>query len=558
LKSRHGRDAEPEGIVSNRCGRREFLRAAGVGIAGALALGADRALGQAEREHDLVLKGGTVVDGLGAPARTADLAVSTGRIAAVGDGLNGKTEVDCAGKLVCPGFVDIHTHLDLACWPTVVDIPMPPLSGAYPEPFYRMMLEQGVTTVLAGNCGYSVSDIAAHLSSMETDKPAFNYATLVGLATLRDAATAGQDAMAGLRAALESGAFGLSVNLASGPAAEAPVEELIAPTRLLGAHEGALLAVHRRTEDRDLEKSTAEAITLGRMSGAPLQISHMRARTAPAWTQAQAAYDLVAAAAAAGLDISADMYVHPGGGMTVPMAYLPPEYWSGDYQARLKAKSRDAALLQYVAQRVADIDPTMFYPRCLGWEGMIDYDLVRLLMLRRKPAQVPNMIELIVDLAIDDNGRVPGTDVPSMGINMLEMQPDDIATAVKLPFMMIASDAGGPSSGDSRSLFPWCLTNSTRVLSLLSGEGNALTYEEAVRKMSSMPADRLGLGDRGRISVGAVADLVVVDPKKVRDTSSPTTLPRPAGIERVFVNGEQVVEAGKYNGARAGKVLRRA
>lgn len=543
--------------MSNRCGRREFLRAAGVGIAGALALSADRALGQADREHDLVLKGGTVVDGTGAPPRAADVAVARGLIAAVGQGLAGKTQVDCSGWLVCPGFVDIHTHLDLACWPTVVDIPMPPLERSYPADYYRIMLEQGITTALVGNCGYSAPDIAAHLSAVEADGPALNYATLVGLTTLRGAAAEGQDAMAGLRTALESGAFGLSVNLATGSSADAPVGELIAPARLLGAHDGAVLAVHRRTEDRDLEKSTAEALTLGRMSGAPLQISHMRARTAPAWPQAQAAYDLVSAAIAAGLDVAADTYAHPGGGTTLAWSFLPPEYWSGDPVERLKDKRRDPALIEYIAQRIATIDPTMYYPRCLTWEGTFDADLPAVLVSRLKPGRSPILMELIVDVIIEDTARVPGTDVPSMGINLLEMQPDDIAAALKHPFMMIASDAGGPPSGDLRSLFPWCFANCPRVLSLLAGEGKALTYEEAVRKMSAMPADRLGLKDRGRIAEGAAADLVVVNPQKVRDTSTPTAMARPSGIERVYVNGELVVEAGRYNSARAGKVLRR-
>jgi hypothetical protein len=579
----------------------------------------------------VVLRGGTVYDGTAAEPVLADVGIKDGRIEAIGGAIAAPREIDCTGLAVSPGFVDIHTHMDLACWPAEVDVPLPLHTGPYPELHCRMMLEQGITTVLAGNCGYSAPAIGEHLAAMEAEGLPFNYATLAGHATLREGATDLRQVQARLAEALEQGAFGLSLNRGHGSGAEAETDELVALVRLVGAIDNGLLAVHRASEAENVVDATAEAITLGRMSGARVQISHMRSRLEPAWAEAQAAYDHVEEARAAGMDVAADIYVHPGAGLTVPMAYLPPRFWIGEYRQALEASRRDPELLAYLGQRIVKVDPTLYYPRSAAYEGYHDFTLIGVVQSRAQWDEPKNLLDEIIDLALAPTGLVPGTPVPPMGIYMAEMSLETIADALSRPFMMVASDAGGPPGIDPQGLVPWSFSNTARLLGTFAGEPEPVTrppaepveadeeeepeesprdpdrpyipghtrdgrdteeveepesdpppvveaedqeteeqvqeqirslrvlpYPEAIRRMSSMPADRLGLADRGRLAPGLPADLVVLDLASTRDTSLPyTASARPRGIKWVLVNGELVVEDGEYNGARPGHVLRR-
>lgn len=541
-------------MPTHRSTRREFLASA---CAAALASGVTRSSAQdgpgtRGPSCSLVLRGGTVIDGTGGPARVADVGIIRDQIVAVGDGITGREEIDCSGKLVCPGFVDIHTHLDLACWPAVEDIPMPPLEGDYPAGYWRMMLEQGVTTVLVGNCGYSAPDVAAHLDELEELGPGVNYGTLVGHATLRSAAP-DRPAHA-LASALAAGAYGLSVNLAKPPGAEAPTDELVALARAVAATEGALLAVHRRDESADIVRSTSEAVTLGRMSGARVQISHMRARSEAVWPDAERALDLVEQARAAGLDMAADTYCHTGGGMTLAMAYLPPEYARAGDRAALAESRDDPDLRAYVAARLGVVDPTTFYPRTRAYEGLYDMALTDMALARG----ALNLVDFVIELAASDQSIVTGTDLAPMGLAAAEMSPQALTATLARPFVALASDAGGPPSGDGSSLFPWCFGNTIRALSVFAGQGKPVSYEEAVWRLAGLPAARLGLSGRGVIVQGAVADLVVLDARRLRDNSLPTVPhARPGGVDRVFIGGQCVVEAGAWNGERYGQVLRR-
>jgi N-acyl-D-amino-acid deacylase len=542
--------------------RRAFLRAgaAALALAATPAALAEDTPAAASGPCDLVLRGGTVIDGTGKASAVADVGVTGGRITAVGPDLAGKEQVDCAGKLVCPGFVDIHTHLDMACFPAAVDRPLEPGTAPLPEAYARMLLEQGITTVLSGNCGYSAPDVAAHLAALETAGLPFHYATLAGHASLRTAARSAEGPgaiAAALREALDAGAFGLSVNLATGPSSEASPGEFVLLSRTLGGAEGSLLAVHRRDEGANAVAATREVLDLAQAGGARLQISHMRCRLESGWGAAEEALALVASAVQAGQDVAADIYANTGGAMTLPEAYLPPDLRTGDYRVKLTARRADPDLAAAVGARFAEVDPVFFFPRTKAYEGFYDLSLVDIALARSTWATPLSPQDMVLDIAIADTGTVAGTVIPTMGLYVAEVLPDQIVDALKQPFVMLASDAGGPASGDVASLCPWFFSNTVAALWVFSGPTKPLTYEQTVHKMSGQPAARLGLRDRGVLAPGASADVVVIDPARLQDLSLPgTPHARPRGIDRVYVEGKLVVEKGAWGGAKHGRVLR--
>jgi N-acyl-D-aspartate/D-glutamate deacylase len=598
--------------------RRGFLRtASAVALASAWRARAQQA--DAGLSCDLVLRGGVVVDGSGGPARQADVGVKAGRIAAIGGTLTGKEEIDCRGKVVCPGFVDLNTHLDLRCYSsgTISELPAP--EGPYPESCTRMMLEQGITTVLAGNGGWSAPDIGAHLGAMRTEGVAFNYATLAGLSSMRAGAGQETGVVPSLLAALDAGAFGVSADLA---AVSSP-GEVQALARAAGAVTGALLSVRLRDTGAGLAASTGEALELATEAGARLQISRMRASLDPGWEQLVPALDLVAQAIAAGADVGVDTYVHPGCGMSARVAYLPPEFHDPATNEALAARRRDETVIAYVAERMALVEPMAFYPRTRVWDSVYDFTLIEVARSQR----ALNLVDFLVDLVLTEK-VLPGG-APAQGVYLAEMLLEEhLYAMLERPWMAVASDAGGAPGMDTSQLFPWCFGNTVRALQtfatrlpaeLFAAPGTAkpkpnplgpapippdkpeeppteptkptptavepaapggtakpptdeapdedvpevkpppLSFTEVVRRMTSLPAARLGLADRGTLAPGAWADVVVLDPGRLADRASPTTpATRPAGVVCVLVNGQRCVEAGKWNSARPGQVLVRA
>ncbi len=600
--------------------RRAFLTSASaLGLAGLWRASA-QTTGTAA-ECDLVLRGGIVVDGTGGEPRIADVGVKDGLIAAIGGAIVGKQEIDCVGAVVCPGFIDLNTHLDLRCYSSGAAYGLPAPEGPFPEQLARLMVEQGVTTVLAGNAGWSAADIATHLAALRAEGLPFNYATLAGYSALREGAGEGGVAPRAL-AALEAGAYGISVDLAAPQNAGSP-GELQALTRVAGSVEGALLSVRLRDTGSGLAGSVSEALELAAESGMRLQISRLRATLDPGWEQLAPALDLIDQAVAGGLDVAADTYAHPGCGMSVRGAFLPPEYADPATNEALAARRQDPALLAQVAERMGAIEPTVFYPRTRAWESVYDYTLVEVARAQR----AINLIDFVIDLALAEKTLDRG--LVAQGIYLAEMLLEHVDGLLARPWMAVASDVGGAPGLDLSQLFPWSSANTIRTLETyaealpagllpaqaggatpppsplgpapippdapdkppvkpetpdkppteptgptapptgdeappeddgpdLNARTRPLSFAEAVRRMTSLPAARLGLTDRGVLRPGARADIVVLNPKRLVDRAGPTTpLTRPAGVTHVFVNGQRCVEAGKWNETRGGTVLAR-
>ncbi|WP_133116283.1 N-acyl-D-amino-acid deacylase family protein [Amycolatopsis antarctica] len=515
----------------------------------------------------MLLRGGTVIDGSAAPALRADVLVRDGHVAAIGAGLDarGARQVDVTGAVVCPGFVDIHTHSDL----TLLANPDAPSK-----------VHQGVTTEVVGNCGLGVAplpagcdraairaavsyldldpdvawpwdDIDGYLATLEKTPPSVNVATLVPHLVLH-AATVGfgdrapgpaeLDALCGLLAdALDAGAAGLSTGLVYAPltfAREAELDALAAVT----AARGKVFAWHVRSYDDDLVPSVRQAVDVARRTGCRTQISHLAAVGRRNWGTVRQALDLVDAARAEGFDIGVDVYPYLHG--NAPLAQLLP--------ASVQENGLDPARLVDPAVRAEVRQHWAHQP--LGWAEIT---------VSRVPDAAPVTGHTIAELAV-----IQARQPDEVALDLLAMygtgvlivaggrSEDDLRTVLGHPATVVASDGlaldphGVTGAGSPHPRSYGCFP---RYLSRYAGAD----LPAAIARCTSRPAAIAGLTDRGVLRPGAPADLVVLRPELIRDTADFAEPQRyPDGIDLVLVGGEPVVVNGTHTGARPGSVLR--
>ncbi len=474
--------------------------------------------------HDLVIRGGTVIDGRGAPAFRADIAVDSGHIVAVGalEDAAGEREVDACGLIVAPGFIDVHTHDDRAL-----------LDGDM-----AAKASQGVTTVVAGNCGVSLAPFrpdgrppppmdllggegdyrfptfASYLEALDARWPVVNGLFLVGHQTLRVQhvedlerpadATEIAAMRAGVEQAMQAGAVGVSTGLFYPPSRAAPTDEVVALAEA-AAPWGGLYATHMRDEGTYLEESVAESLEIGRRAGVAVVLSHHKASGVANHGKTARSLPMVEAAAAE-QQVSLDVYPY-----AMSSTVLLPD--------RLAESTRVLVTWSEPYPEVAGRDLSDIAAE----HGVSDEEMA----LRLLPA----------------------------GAIYFAMSEDDVQRVLRFPHAMIGSD-GLPHDPRPHprlwGTFPRVLGHYSRTLGLMP-------LEEAVRRMTSLPADRFGLDGRGVIEAGAVADLCLFDPETVIDRASFENPMTPAdGIHVVFVAGEAVWEDGATTGARPGRALRRA
>jgi N-acyl-D-amino-acid deacylase len=554
--------------------RRRFLKQ-GARAATAVALApAPRVF--AQPRFDLLLRGGTLLDGTGAPGLRADLAVSGDAIAAVGaiPAEQARRVLDVSGHVVCPGFIDIHTHSDADIF-------------VYPTADSRV--RQGVTTEVTGNCGSSAApmlgrgaeerrkeylkdelladwgDVASYCAFWEKSRSSLNHALLLGQGTLRANAIgvvnrplAPAELQAVLRAVeegMDQGAYGLSTGLQYTPGRFTPRQEITQMARVVARY-GGFYASHMRNEDATLLEAIGETIAVGREARLRVQISHLKAAGQVNWHKQRAALDLIESARAQGIGVLADAYPYTAysTGLSILM-----EDWAldGGRQAMLQ-RMRDGALRERIRKEVdANVlaEPGGYDLIVIASveseknRGVIGKDL---LAIAKGWGVEP--VDALLRLLDDENGSVP-----FIGHAMSEGNVDEL---LRHPLVMIGSD-GRSMAPVKRAAgtrpHPRSYGTFARVLSHYARERKLVPLEEAVRKMTSLPADQLGLRDRGRIARGMKADLVVFDAQSVRDQASFESPHRhPTGMPHVLVNGVLVVEQEKHTGARPGRILRRA
>ncbi len=537
---------------------------------------------------DFRIRGALVVDGTGAPARRVDLGIRGRKFArATGKALR---ELDAGGLVAAPGFVDIHSHGDLV------------LPGERPdrEALLAGRLTQGITTEVIGNCGLGAaplfgegvelapavhawmtpegtgwrwSSLADYFGAVETRGTPMNVAALVPHGLLRlgamglrpgepDAGEARAMARA-LEQSLEEGAVGLSCGLIYPPGMFSATEELIELARLLGASDGVFTA-HVRGSSETLLPAVEELIRIGRASGVRVHHSHAEAVGKDHWRNLARFLDMERAARSDGVRISADMFPYPVAA-TMMYAIYPPWALEGgpeELLERLADPELRARIGRDIAEQIPEWPPWEpgGWPHNLvsavGWEGIQvastgspgGRDAVGLSLAELGEARERMPFEAISDLMLEEAGAV-GQFVMDIsgetGLRELALDPD-------VAFITDANDYGkGAPHPAAHGAFP-------RVLRRYVREEALLPLEEAIRRMTSLPADIAGLPDRGRIADGLPADLVLFDPETVSDhatLSAPRA--RASGIRATFVNGTPVTRDGRYTGALPGQILRR-
>jgi N-acyl-D-amino-acid deacylase len=460
-----------------------------------------------------------VIDGTGSPAIRADVRLEGDRIASVAPvlaPLAGERVVDARGKVVAPGFIDLHNHSDRQ----VFDMPQAATQTA-----------QGITTLLVGVDGGGALPVRDFLARLEAAAAAVNIGTMVGHGAVRTKVM-GEDFKRPARAAevaamrelvaqgMEDGAFGLSSGLEYDPGYYSTTDELVALAEA-AARRGGFYASHIRNEADETLRALAEAMEIGWRARIPVHISHIKLGTVGVWGQAALALEILHKAAREN-DVSADWYPYDFWASTT-YVLTPGRDWE-DRQSWVKGLEDVGG-----AGHVLITD----FPADHSYDGKT---LAAVAAARRQdPADV------LMDIVHRGNADILCT----------SMSDRDLAVFLRDPLVMVASD-GGIQIAHPRGAgtFP-------RVLGRYVRERREVPLEIAIKKMTGMPARRLGLTDRGLLRPGMKADVVVFDPRTVLDRSTATRpQARPAGIEHVFVNGIAVVEGGRPTAARPGRVLR--
>ncbi len=476
----------------------------------------------------ILIRGGTVVDGTGSPGVRADVVVRGPTIVHVGSvdpSVVAERVIDATGKVVTPGFIDAHSHAD----------PLGPVAS---------LLAMGVTTVCIGQDGNSPSDgpLAAWAAKVERGRPAVNVAPFVGHATVRaragvgakaDPSSAELAAMVDLVARdLDDGAFGMTTGLEYQPGRSAKLPELVALGRAVAARNGVVMS-HLRSEDDDaIDGALDELLAVGAGSGARVHVAHIKIVYGHGADRADQLLARLAAARDRGVSVTADIY--PYNASYTGTDILFPDWAKPPRSFKAAVASRHDELRDHLRRRIALRNgPAATLFGTGTWAGKTLADVAR---AKGKPFE---------DVLIDDIG--PG------GASAAYFVMDEaLQTRLAIdPHVMIGSD-GGPASRHPRGSGTFA-----RVLRELVAHEKALSLEEAIRKMTTLPAATLGLPDRGRIAPGQAADLLVFDPTAVKDTAtfeSPTRAA--AGIDWALVNGEIVRDRGKPTSARPGRVLR--
>ena len=521
---------------------------------------------------DLIIRNGRIIDGSGNPWFYGDVAVRAGLIVAVGDvgHLAAREVVDARGNVVAPGFIDVHTHAD---------------TDLYKLPQAENFVRDGVTTIVTGNCGYGVRDVGEYFDRLRTNGVALNVATLIGHNTVLRALkgdkagelTAEQmdQGKQIVREAMRDGAVGMSTGLIYKPGIWSSTEEIV-ELQSVAAEFGGIYASHMRSESNRILDAIDEALTVGRLSGSRVQISHFKLpRDVSATIGREATIRKVLAARAAGQEVWLDQY--PYTASQTSLDTLLPDWVMQDGADEAKRKLQDP---EVVAKVLADmkqahevgrkrtdmsfavISSSRAVPTLVGRNVK---EAAQVMKLKRQTGATTEPVELLGDkdhpptslpaVTMEDQYRAIIEIYLRGGASCVFHTMDEavVETILACPLVAVASDSGVREFGVAQP-HPRGYGTNARVLGKYVRERGVITLEDAVRKMTSLPATAFRFHDRGLVRPGYAADLVIFDPQKVTDRA---TFEKPhayaEGFTHVFVNGQLVLENETMTGKLPGK-----
>ena len=527
---------------------------------------------------DAIIRGGMVYDGTGGAPVRADVGIKGDRIAAIGNlkSANAATIVDATGLAVAPGFINM---LSWSVDSMIVD------GKSQGE------LRQGVTTQIfgegdsmgpltdvmrkrrleaQGDVKYDIpwTTLAEYLTYLEKRGVSQNVASYIGATTIREYVIGLEDKKATpeqmdqmrelVRREMEAGALGIGSSLIYAPAFYAPTEELIEMCKVAAKYKGKYIS-HMRSEGNRLIEAVEELIRISREAGLPAEIYHLKAAGKANWPKMDQVIAMVNDARRRGLKITADMYTYPAGSTGLDAA-MPPWAEDGGYEALFK-RLQDPETRKKIAAAITT--PTNEWENLYVSAGSPD----RILLVEFKSDKLKPYTgktlgevaklrgkspeETIMDLVYEDRSRV--------GTVYFMMDEDNIKKQIRLPWVSLGSDAASMSPEEpfiKSSTHPRAYGNFARVLGKYVRDEKVITLQEAIRKLSGLPATNLGLDHRGFLQVGMFADVVVFDPNTIGDRA---TFEKPhqfaVGVKHVFVNGAQVIKDGEHTGAKPGRAL---
>jgi N-acyl-D-amino-acid deacylase len=504
---------------------------------------------EADQPYDLIIRSGRIVDGSGNPWHSGDVAIRDGRIARIGrlEGATATRALDARGLVVAPGFVDIHMHV----------------STALPErPDARNLIADGVTSIVSGNCGDSKVDLQEWFAGLEESGVALNVASLIGHNTVRRAVMGSdkraptpeemQEMEALVAKAMEDGAVGFSTGLTYVPGTYAETDEIVALARV-AARYGGIYATHMRNEGEKVFEAIEESLTVARAAGLPLEISHFKQLNKLHWGESPQMLERIELARAEGIDVTLDQYPYTasstrlgrmlpssalaGGAEAMKRRLADPQQRRkiADEMLRRTREVRGYEHLDYAVVAEAKWDPSL--------EGKSLREINR---LWDREDTLEAEVETTLDLM--EKGFVR--------MVYHRMNEDDVVRIMRHPLTMVARDGGVPAYGEGKP-HPRSYGAATRVLGRYMREKKILSLEEAVRKLTSLPAQRVGFQDRGLLREGMWADIVIFNPETIGDAA---TFEEPHqyshGIHAVLVNGELVLDDGQPTTVRPGQILR--
>jgi len=499
-------------------------------------------------KYDLVLKGGTIIDGNGSPGEKADVGIRNGKISFIGNIIESQADsiLIVTDLIVAPGFIDMHVHLD-----PIMRIP---------DVTSHVM--QGVTTALGGPDGSSPWPFGDYLDSLDQMPLGMNVAYLIGHNTIRRnvmqmdnrAPTTGElDSMKKyVSDAMKDGAFGISTGLKYLPGAFSDVDEVIELSKIASIY-GGIYTSHLREEGLGLIEGVREAILIGREANIPIVLTHHKAIGMPAWGKSKITLGMVDSARNAGIDVMIDQY--PYTASYTGISVLIPAWARAGGQQEFIGRTEIQALKDSI---LAGIEFNILNDRGGG-------DLRRV-QLARTPWDSTLSGKTLYDWAVRE-GLEPNAKTGAELVMRAQrtgggtaiyhaMDDGDVDRIMQHPMTMIGSDGRPVAMGDGWPHPRWYGTF-PRVLGHYVRERGVLDLPTAIKKMTSMPADRLGLANRGRVEAGKIADLTIFDPESIIDKSTFTDPHHYSeGIEYVIVGGVLTVFKGTMSLNRAGKVLR--